>query len=217
VSNLNPAGVARFREALGDDITDDDVFHYVYGVLHSPDFRSTFETNLKKEAPRVPLVASRADFDAFAGAGAELLQLHVGYETVEPYPLVEEWADGTDPDADPSLLLVGAKKMAYPKVADPETGQKVPDRTRLVYNPHLTLSGIPLRAHDYVLGTRSGVDWIIDRWYVKTDKASGIVNDPNQWGLERDEPRYIIDLVKRVVTVSLRTVDLVESLPRLQF
>jgi predicted helicase len=217
VSNLNPVGVARFRDALGSDISDDDVFHYVYGVLHSPDFRSTFETNLKKEAPRVPLVESRADFDAFAAAGYELLELHVGYETVEPYPLNEEWADGADPDADPSVLLVGTKKMSYLKVPDAETGTKVVDKTRLVYNPHLTLSGIPLRAHDYVLGTRSGIDWIIDRYYVKTDKASGIVNDPNQWGLERGDPRYILDLIKRVVTVSLRTVEIVDSLPALDF
>lgn len=217
LSNLNPSAVAGIREKVGSDITDDDVFDYVYGVLHSPDFRSTFETNLKKEAPRVPLVDSRADFDAFVAAGAELLDLHVGYENVEPYPLVEEWAEGANPDADPSVLLVSSKKMSYPRVTDSQTGQKVVDRTRLVYNPYLTLSGIPERVDDYVLGTRSGIDWIIDRYYVKTDKASGIVNDPNQWGLERGEPRYIIDLIKRVVTVSLRTVEIVESLPRLSF
>ena len=112
---------------------------------------------------------------------------------------------------------VGQKKMGYSKVKDPESGRKVADRTRLIYNPHLTLSGIPLRAHDYVLGTRSAIDWIIDRYYVKTDKDSGIVNDPNQWGRERGEPRYIIDLIKRVVTVSIRTVDIVDALPTLQF
>lgn len=107
--------------------------------------------------------------------------------------------------------------MAYSKVVDPESCQKVSDRTRLIYNSHLTLSGIPARAHDYVLGTRSGIDWIIDRYYVKTDAASGILNDPNQWGLERGEPRYIIDLIKRAVTVSLRTVEIVDRLPRLRF
>ena len=118
--------------------------------------------------------------------------------------------------------MVGDKKMKYPKVsdADPESatfGEKVADRTRLVYNDFLTLSGIPIEAHDYVLGTRSGIDWLIDRYYVKTDSKSGIVNDPNQWGLELGHPRYIIDLVKRVVTVSLRTVELVEALPSLSF
>jgi predicted helicase len=227
-SNLRPSAVQLFRDSLGDDITDNDAFHYVYGVLHSPDFRSEFEVNLKKEAPRVPLVTDRAAFDAFVAAGAELMELHIGYDdpdVVELFPLVEAWTDGIGPEHpgfDPSRLLVGASKMKYPKASDtdPESetyGKKIPDKTRLVYNDYLTLSGIPERAHDYVLGTRSGIDWIIDRWYVKTDKASGIVNDVNQWGLEQDKPFYIIDLIKQVVTLSLRTVEIVESLPRLRF
>ena len=100
-SNLNPQAVARFRAAVGDDLTDDDIFYYVYGILHAPDFRDSFESNLKKEKPRVPLVESRAVFDAFAAAGRALCDLHVGYETVEPYPLTEEWVAGADPDAHP--------------------------------------------------------------------------------------------------------------------
>ena len=213
---------------LGSHITDDDVFHYVYGVLHSPEFRSEFEVNLKKEAPRVPMVADRAAFDAFVTAGAELMQMHIGYDdpnVVKPYALVEEWADSIGPDDprfEPARLLVGSKKMRYPKVtdADPDSetyGKKIADKTRLIYNDYLTISGIPERAHGYVLGTRSAVDWIIDRWYVKIDKASGIVNDVNEWGLEQGNPRYIVDLIKQVVTVSLRTVEIVDSLPRLRF
>ena len=218
VSNLNLRAVARFLAALGDDLTDDDVFYYVYGILHAPDFRSTFESNLKKEKPRVPLVESRVVFDAFAAAGRELCDLHVDYETVKPYPLTEEWAAGADPDANPDLLLVGDRKMSYARAAVAGTGhgKRDLDRNRLRYNAYLTLSGIPPEAHDYVLGTRSGIDWIIDRYYIKTDKASGIVNDPNQWGLERDEPRYILDLIKRVVTVSVRTVEIVAGLPSLE-
>ena len=218
VSNLNPQAVARFRAALGDDLSDDDVFYYVYGILHSPGFRTAFETNLKKEKPRVPLVTSRAVFDAFAAAGRELCNLHVGYESVEPYPLTEEWAAGAHPETNPDLLLVGDRRMSYAKasVADTGHGARDLDRSRLRYNDHLTLSGIPPEAHEYVLGTRSGIDWIIDRYYIKTDKASGIVNDPNQWGLERGEPRYIVDLIKRVVTVSVRTVEIVAGLPSLE-
>ena len=108
--------------------------------------------------------------------------------------------------------------MSYAKVPVPGTGhgRRDLDRSRLRYNDHLTLSGIPPKAHEYVLGTRSGIDWIIDRYYIKTDKDSGIVNDPNQWGLERGEPRYIVDLIKRVVTVSVRTVEIVEGLPSLE-
>ena len=102
VSNLNPEAVTRFRTAIGTDLTDDDVFYYVYGILHAPDFRSTFESNLKKEKPSVPLVESRVVFDAFVAAGRELCELHVGYETVEPCPLTEEWAAGADPETNPT-------------------------------------------------------------------------------------------------------------------
>ncbi len=122
VSNLNPQAVDRFRAALGDDLSDDDVFYYVYGILHSPDFRSTFESSLKKERLRVPLVATRALFDAFGAAGRELCNLHVGYETVSPYPLTEEWADGSDPEANPALLLVGHSPMSYEQASVPGTG-----------------------------------------------------------------------------------------------
>ena len=218
VSNLNSQAVARFQAALGDDLTDDDVFYYVYGILHAPDFRSTFESGLRKEWPRVPLVESRALFDAFAAAGRELCDLPVSYETVEPYPLTEEWADGADSEANPDVLLVGSRKMSYAKAPVPGTGhgKRDLDRSRLRYNDYLTLSGIPPEAHEYVLGTRSGIDWIIDRYYIKTDKASGIVNDANQWGIERGDPRYIVDLVKRVVTVSVRTVEIVDGLPSLE-
>ena len=218
VSNLNSQAVARFRTELGNDLTDDDVFFYVYGILHSPDFRHTFESSLKKEKPRIPFVTSRALFDAFAAAGRELCDLHVGYETVEPYPLTEEWAAGADPETNPDLLLVGDSKMSYAKASVPGSGygKRDLDRSRLHYNAHLTLAGIPPMAHDYLLGTRSGIDWLIDRYFVRIDKDSRIVNDPNQWGLERGEPRYILDLVKRVVSVSVRTVQIVSALPSLE-
>ena len=215
VSNLNPTAVRRFKDELGADTTDDDVFHYVYGALHSPGFRERYESNLKKEAPRVPMAPDRASFDAYRDAGAELMELHIGYETVEPYPIEEHWAAGADPEVDPKVLRVGAKKMRYSKVTDAETGDKVTDRTQLIYNQNLTLSGIPERAHEYKLGTRSGIDWIIDRYYIKTDKASGIVNDPNAWADEHNNPRYILDLIGRVITLSLTTLQVVEALPSL--
>ena len=215
VSNLNPEIVRRFRTELGAGITDDDVFHYVYGALHSPEFRQRYETNLKKEAPRVPMPPDRAVFDSYRNAGAELVALHIGYENIEPYTLEEHWGDGADPDVDPKVLRVGDKKMRYPKVTDPDSGKKVIDRTQLSYNSHLTLSGIPGRAHDYKLGTRSGIDWIIDRYYIKTDKASGIVNDPNTWADEHSDPRYILALIGRVITLSLQTLDIISALPPL--
>jgi predicted helicase len=217
VSNINPDTVNRFRERYGFDVDEDAVFAYVYGILHSPDFRSTFAVNLQKEAPRVPLVATRELFDAFVAAGRDLLDLHISYEAVEPYPLTEEWAGGADPDHDPTVLLVGSRKLAHPKVTDPATGKRVDDLTRLVYNDHLTLTGIPVDAYRYELGTRSAIGWLIDRYYITTDGSSGIVNDPNQWGLERGEPRYIIDLIKRVVTVSVKSVAIIAAIPALDF
>lgn len=138
VSNINSAALRAMQERYGADVDEDAVFAYVYGILHSPDFRSTFAVNLRKEAPRIPLVDSRTEFDAFASAGKEVFDLHIGYESVDPYPLREEWADGADPDADPSLLLVGTRKMFYPKVADREDGPEGsrPNPTRPQPTPH---------------------------------------------------------------------------------
>ncbi len=126
--------------------------------------------------------------------------MHVGYESVTPYPL-EEVSTG------PADLRV--RKMRYGK------GGGAKDRTTVVYNSSLTLTGIPERAHDYLLGSRSAVEWVMERYQVKTDKASGIVNDPNDWADEVGDPRYIVDLLKRIVTVSIETVEIVKGLPSL--
>ncbi len=140
------------------------------------------------------------DFWAFANAGRELAELHLGYEEAELYPL------GGVPEGDEHLR--DERKMAY-------GGKRGVDKTTLHYNEHITLTGIPERAHDYKLGSRSAIDWVVDRYYVRVDKASGIVNDANAWGEEHGNPRYILELVQRLVTVSLRTVDIVEALPPL--
>ncbi len=216
-SNINVSALAQFRGRYGPDVDEDAIFAYVYGILNAPDFLSTFAESLKKEPTRVPLVADRGMFDVFVEAGVELLDLHIGYESVTPFPLVEHWVKGVDPETDPKSLLVGTSKMKHPKTIDVATGEKVDDTSQLIYNDHLKLSGIPESAYRYEVGTRSAIGWLMDRYYVSTDKASGIVNDPNQWGLERGEPRYIIDLIKRVVTVSLRTVEIVDALPALEF
>ena len=82
-------------------------------------------------------------------------------------------------------------------------------------HPYIVVSGIPNDAYRYMLGSRSAIEWIIDRYQVKTDKASGIVNDPNDWAAEAGDPRYILDLLKRIVTVSLETMKIVDALPDL--
>ncbi len=155
------------------------------------------------------------DFWAFSKAGRDLAHLHTEYESVEPWPALTythaDAFDATHPDAYRVL------KMKHPKVAAPHDpkGAKVEDRTRIIYNDWITIEGIPRRAYGYELGSRSAIAWVIESNRVRTDKASGIVNDPNDWATEHDDPTYILDLVGRVVTVSMRTLDIVESLPPL--
>jgi predicted helicase len=206
VDNVTDGALKRFAAAYGERITKDDIFFYVYGLLHSPEYRETYAADLKKMLPRIPLVA---DPWPFVEAGRKLSDLHLGYETVTPYPL--QGLD-VDPIADPYDYF-RVQKMAFAKVRDPETKKLVADKTRVVYNSHIELGGIPEAAYRYMLGSRSAIEWIIDRYQVKTDKASGIVNDPNDWSREVSDPRYIIDLLARIVTVSLETMKIVDNLP----
>ena len=211
VSNINPAALAQFREYYGaPDISEDDLFYYTYGVLHSRQWREKFADDLSKSAARIPMAPTADDFRAFAEAGRELAELHVNYERVEPYPLEEIHAPGWNPDA-PDAYRV--EKMTYPGRRD--RGNLNP--SRIIYNANITLAGIPQHAHEYRLGSRSALDWLIDRYQVKTDGKSGITNDPNDWAAEHGQPRYIIDLVKRVTALSLRTVAIVNALPYLRF
>ena len=209
ISNMNPTAVAEFREHYGDDgITEDDLFYYTYGMLHCQQWREAFADDLSKTPARIPMAASVDDFHAFVEAGRELAKLHVDYESVEPYKLEEIHAPGWDADA-PSAYRV--EKMSYAGTR-PNL-----DPTRIIYNAGITLAGIPEHAHEYRLGSRSALDWLIDRYQVTTHKASGIVNDPNDWAIENGDPRYILDLMKRVTTVSVRTVDIVRNLPYQKF
>lgn len=210
IDNITGAALERFTRAYpGQTITKDDIFCYVYALLHSPAYRETYAADLKKMLPRIPFVK---DFVGFAEAGRRLSELHLGYESVAPYPL-----GGLDvePVGDPyAFFAVGEKEMRFAKVR--VDGNLIPDRSTIHYNDRITLSGIPEEAYRYQLGSRSAIEWIIDRYYVKTDKASGIVNDPNDWSREVGDPRYIIDLLARIVTVSVETMKVVDALPSLE-
>jgi len=204
VDNITDATLAGYRATYGETVTKDDIFFYVYGLLHSPDYRERYAADLKKMLPRIPQVAAVKDFQAFAQAGRQLSELHIGYEQVEVYPLEEVWSPGVEGLDDAARFRV--TKMKYSGKAGAW------DKTVLKYNTHLTLRGIPEEAQRYMLGSRSALDWILERYQVKRDKASGIVNDPNDWGLEHGNPRYIHDLVGRIITVSLETVRIVDNL-----
>ncbi|WP_311476056.1 DEAD/DEAH box helicase [uncultured Corynebacterium sp.] len=205
--NITDAIKAVYRDALGADVTGDDIFHFVYGKLHDPNYREAYATDLKKMLPHIEIPGTREEFDKFARAGKELMDLHVGYEDVEPYPLdIAVKGDESDPDTWRVL------KMKWARKKDPETGKNVNDVTKLIYNKRVTITGIPAEADEYMLGSRSALAWLIDRYQVKKDKASGIVNDPNDWADEVGNPRYIVDLIGKVTRVAVETVRIVEGL-----
>jgi predicted helicase len=152
--------------------------------------------------PRIPYTG---DFWSFSKAGRKLAELHLNYEKVKPYP-VKEQKDELDLD-DKKLYLVD--KMRFGK-----TGKEI-DKTKIQYNNHITLTGIPIEAYDYIISGRSAIEWLFDRYQLKRDKDSGIQNNPNDWSKEHDDPKYIINLLKSVITVSVETMKIVNGLPPL--
>ena len=207
VDNITDEIKVLYRDALGSDITGDDIFHFVYGKLHDPGYRTKYAADLKKMLPHIETPSSRVEFDKFAAAGKELMDLHVDYVSVEPWPL-DIQVKGDESDRETWRV----KKMKWAKRKDPETGKNVNDVTKLIYNKQVTIGGIPAEADKYMLGSRSAVAWLIDRYQVKKDKASGIVNDPNDWADEVGNPRYIVDLIGKVTRVAMETVRIVDGL-----
>ena len=206
--NISNDALSEFRAEYGEATTKDDVFFYVYGLLHSPEYRETYAADLKRMSPRIPLVDAA---QPFIDAGRALSDLHLRYESADPFPLS---GLATEPTGDPYDFFA-VQKMAFAKKRNPATSKLEADKSTLTYNANVALSSIPEDAHRYMLGSRSAIEWIIDRYQVSIDKASGIVNDPNDWSREVGDPRYIIDLFARIVTVSLRTMQIVDSLPTL--
>lgn len=205
--NITQWALSAYQKAYGDHVSKDDIFFYVYGLLHSMDYRTTYEAELKKSLPRIPQVKGRESFDAFVKAGRELSELHIRYEEVEPH-LLDERVTAIAPEDEFERFAV--TKMKY----GGRSGNW--DKTVIKYNQYITIEGIPEEAQRYMLGSRSGIDWILERYQVKTDKASGIVNDPNDWSHEHGQPRYIIDLIGKITTVSLETMRIVDALPPLR-
>ena len=191
--NITDWAFAQFRAHYRDDeITKWDIFHYNYGILHHPEYRERYQANLKRDLPHIPFAE---DFWGFANAGAELANLHLNYESAPKYEKLRYYEQ-------PGMQVEWhVEKMKLSK-----------DKTQLKYNDFLTLDGIPAKAFEYRLGTRSALEWVVDQYRVKTDKRSGILNDPNR----ADDAQYIVKLIGKVITVSLETVEIVNKLPALK-
>lgn len=204
---ITDAGLAHFRNAYpGETISKEDIFYYVYGLLHSEDYRTRYADNLMKELPRIPCVKTAAAFRQFSEAGRQLAELHLNYETVTPYPLQ---IDGADLLSRPEDYRVS--KMRYGK------NGKDKDLTTIIYNDLVVIKGIPPQAYEYVVNGKPALDWVVERQAVTTDKASGIVNDANDWAIQTmHNPKYPLELVQRIVTVSLETMKIVRNLPELE-
>ena len=190
--------ILRRAQEIYGNVTREDIFYYVYGFLHLPGYREKFAAELKKSLPRIILVDDAQKFWHLSRAGRELAEIHLNYENQPPAQVEIVGTEQND---------FRVQKMRFAK----------DDRTTLIYNRHIKIKNIPPRSFDYVVNGRSPLEWLIDRYQVKTDKASGIINDANAWGIEHNNPRYILDLILSCITVSLKTLDIVENLPEIDF
>lgn len=209
-SGFSQEALPHFQAAYpGKPITEDDLFYYIYGILHSEDYRTRYANNLMKELPRIPRVATYEQFMAFVEAGQELARLHVHFEDVAPYAGVKfEYTKVGQPS-------YRVTQMKWGKIKG-KTGNAAKDKTTLIYNDWITVKNIPLEAQEYVVNKKSAVDWVVERACVSIDKASGIVNDFNDYAAEMGSERYPLDLFLKVITVSLETMKIVKTLPKLE-
>ena len=209
---ISDQALTHFQTAYpGETISKEDLFYYLYGILHSEDYRTKYKNNLMKQLPRLPVVTDIEDFRAFLAAGYALAELHLGYETVDPWPVTINDGKGLPDGVEPERLY-RVEKM---KFGGGHGAKK--DRTKIVYNPYITISDIPLEAYDYVVNGKPAIQWVMERQCVKTDQASGLVNDANHYAIETvGNPAYPLELLECIIRVSMETLEIVRDLPPLQ-
>lgn len=212
----------RTRFGNARKITKETIFYYVYGLLHSPKYREAFAADLKKSLPRIPIVEDIDAFLDFSYAGKQLANLHLNYEEIPAYEGVTVIGDRQKEEAPDGRMIAGttdlyAVKVDYKyyeveKMRFPKKGQK----DTIIYNSSIRIENIPDEAYEYIVNGKSAIEWIMERYQVKTDPSSLIKNDPNDWSREHDNPRYILDLLLSVINVSVQTMEIVKKLPDLK-
>jgi predicted helicase len=207
--------LSQAKAIYGKSVTKEDIFYYVYGFLHSPEYKTKFANDLKKMLPRLPLVDEPRDFWKFSKTGRALADLHLNYESVPPLESVEvviastgsATATGSATESETEKLYK-VEKMRFPKKDQKDT---------ILFNSRITISNIPAKAYEYIVNGKSAIEWIMERYSVTINKESGIKNDPNDWAVEVGNPRYILDLLLSVIALSVQTVNLLEELPKVKF
>ena len=212
VDNITDWCLNQFRSRYQDPaITKDHIWAYIYGVMHAPDWRTRYANDLRKGLPRIPYAD---DFWPFAQAGRELIDLHVGYETCEPYPHVRVLVDGqaANPDRDSPDVYRIDKPMRWARTRGDDR-KLANDPSVLVVNDRCRIEDIPPEAHEYVVNGKTPLGWAIDRLRATRDRTSGITRDPNRWHSWADRPYNLIEHLRKLITVSVRTVRIVDGLP----
>ncbi|MCY4249725.1 MAG: N-6 DNA methylase [Rhodobacteraceae bacterium] len=209
---IHDSALHSFQEKMGGSITHDDLFYFIYGVLHVPSYREKYAANLQKELPRIPLTNDAQQFWMLTNAGRKLAEFHVHYDEVDPWPIHFE-KGGWDPDEGISYeKWFRVEKMKHPRKA------KEKDLSQIVYNDFIMLKDIPVEAYDYMVNGKSAIAWVMERQGVKIDKKSQIVNDANRFAIETmKDPAYPLRLLARVITVSMETIKIVDGLRDIEF
>lgn len=194
--NITDSALANFIKTYNNNtITKEDIFYYIYGLLNCKDYQSEFFDFIIKEIPRIPMVEN---FTEFSAIGKKLADLHINYENIAPLDTITIKHDGNLQDADYYVDKIKFKSKL--------------DKTSIIYNSHITIEDIPLKAYEYIVSGKSPIEWIIDRYQIRTHKESGIVNNPNSY----KGGKYIFDLLLSVMSLSIKSIDLINKLPKMQ-
>lgn len=193
--NISDYTLLKYKKIYGDKITKEDIFFYIYGLLHLKEYREKFANFIIREIPRIPLVKY---FEEFSNIGKELANLHINYENVKPLDEVK-------------ITINSSENFNVDKMKFLSTNNKK-DKSTIIYNENITISNIPKEAYKYIVNGRSGIEWVMDRYKIKKDKNSGLINDPNLY----KGSKYIFDLLQSVIAVSVKSIKLIESLPKLE-
>ena len=188
------------KEKYSTKITREDIFYYVYGFLHNEDYKKEFEADLNKLIPRLPLVDDYNIFKSYSDIGRELADLHLNYENIKK---------------DSNIIVEGEESNNF-KVEKMRFSNK-DKKDVIIFNSDIKITNIPLEAYDYQVNGKSAIEWIVERYAITANKDSGIENNPNLWCEENENSRYILDLLLSVISLSLKTNELIKKLPMIEF